>query len=568
MKELNDLADFIKYRPEQYECAKDIVPLIKRIWSDPTTFCWLGCLAKVKLGKREIKKIIALLLKEAKGNTHQIYCLTKLCRKDTQSQFDDLNKCGIESYQVKSKTQINSIIHKIQDNIKNKQNIVVLIDESDYGTDVKGTLKRYFDFAKENQIPTVGFSATNFEMLFSKEEKVEKIECKIPLTYCGSKYYLDHKLAFEASPFFVGDKLLNKISQEGENLLSEFDKSNYVFSIIRTKISELDKDLLEAIIQDKYPSIHVKYINQDNSFKWGDDGDWEKLVSLNKKFPGKKWLLVIDQTATRSTEVKFHEHIYFWHDYRRGSNLATMLQAFLRVATYGQTNIKLYCFLNALKADAGYISYEKFSEERPISDRVGLNTSSQMEYKTYFISDKENLSHLPIKTVPIIEVLGQDFWELIIRILLSKDKESNLFSYLQDKSAYKNILSKFNSFSEHDKLNYLEFIQGNASDTQKINRTGQIFKIQMSDLIKVNTLNRKDNILKELLNEPPIIRSTGLITVYDVAISYGKHEVDFDKLHKKYTNLNYIIHLPDFDSFLIKVNNKNKIATKTNSVFK
>lgn len=357
-------------RSEQYKAAQDIADLLsqkhKRV-----------CVtAPVKAGKKEVMIAVRLICGGADYRTKHselvFFSVTSLNRKDCREQIQLLNDCQIESIQLKSHKGAGTLVDQLIKLIGEGKEVVLFIDESDYGTAYKQMLARLYSFAKENSsVTVVGISATNYEMEFAKDESGNNFPIVrfIPApTYRGSEWFLDNDLAEWAVPFLSDDK--TSLSEQGSDFVQGLmDSLDKYFLVVRLRYGNDYQQFqkLAKKIESEYPGLKIVFADGKNSFNWSPDesGSWHGYVSC-----GTKTMIVICQTCTRSTEIGFHKHIYGWHDYYdpKQTPLTTALQAVLRVAHYDNEGhaIRLACNITDLQIDAGEVS----KDNRLISHRV------------------------------------------------------------------------------------------------------------------------------------------------------------------------------------------------------
>ena len=175
----------------------------------------------------------------------------------------------------------------------------------------------------------------------------------------------------------------SSLTPQGIECCDLLKDSNKLFGIVRmNKLNGLRQvDEFEQTIRKSY-GFKVIWVTAAESFKWGKRGDWSKYVlERQEENPNLKILLVICQTATRSTEIKFHKHICFWHDNeRKNSNYNTIMQAAGRVFYYDSptnnptanpVDIIVYSSIIDFKLNAKLITLAEYSEgNKKISGRV------------------------------------------------------------------------------------------------------------------------------------------------------------------------------------------------------
>lgn len=360
---------------------------IKKIIASKQKICIVK--APVKSGKRWMVIGQALRgMSPMKEKEKHIY-LTSLNRIDITTQLKEYHQYGVEAFISKGKEDIENVINRIKKIISKNTKVICHIDESDYGSGNKQLLKTCFDFlvGEANCKRIVLYSATNEEVLLSKFNQTENVfEYIPPQNYHGANWFLKEKLVHEPSPFYNLE--LDTLTQEGNLLIHKLKNENKLFGVVRFSPAEynrIKKSKFRDLINEQ--GIRVEYIDSENSFSWETD---------YRNFNGKT-LLVVCQTCTRSTEVKFHDKILFWHDYRKeSSTYATLSQAFLRVAHYEKNNqsglgyepnsTKILCYMlpEVFELAANKISYNDWDNltKRKLTTRV--SEENRKKYKVLF----------------------------------------------------------------------------------------------------------------------------------------------------------------------------------------
>lgn len=362
--------------------------------------------APVKCGKKNMVEYYAS--KNISTDTEEKHIfLTVLDRKDIKIQQSELELYGIKPFVVSRNTIKNNCLQQLDEYALKFKKIVAHVDESDFGTGDEQLLSQVYEKLLDVGAKIILYSATNEEAILSDTGiNSDVVEFVPPNNYRGASWYLDNNLVFEPKPFVSKDF---EITQHGIELCENFSKSNKTFGILRVPVlekTETEKDrkkLLEkqnkqrksfASFLNKKFGIHVRFIDKDNAFDWSKDGDHETLSG--------KWILVITQTCTRSTEVGFHDRIDFWHDYRETSSYGTLNQAYLRVAHYvlnpksglgypeGSVNIKCFMDKNVFLLAAKRITKEKFIENTkwPLSSRVSHQKRTKCIY--HWVNKRED----------------------------------------------------------------------------------------------------------------------------------------------------------------------------------
>jgi hypothetical protein len=382
-----DCQAFEQEFPNVVETARNIDFQLK----NNSKICYILISAQVKSGKRRVKQYLALRNRETIGLTpiKHLY-ITKLSNLDIRFQMEEYLKYGIFPLQIHNRNYIKKAIKIVENNKKHGCQTWIHFDESDYGTGSKQLLKDFFFAIKEQNVKVLYYSATNAELEFSdfftrNNENFITTELIPGIDYHGATYYLNAGLVHEATDFF--DIKNNKLTLQAINLLEDFSKDDKIFGIVRftlkNRYKAIKNEIYSAHLEFKKQvekfGILIRFIDKDNSFKWGDEieNEWSWYVTQKQKV-----LLVLCQTCGRSTEIKFQPYISFWHDFRNGHcSYNTRIQAYLRSAYYGKENhqLKIYANIPTFQLHAGQISYEEYIKQTgfPLSSRVNSSTRNK-----------------------------------------------------------------------------------------------------------------------------------------------------------------------------------------------
>lgn len=395
------LSWFIKNRKEQFNFALN--EIVKNI--NQKNFI---ITAQVKVGKREITEILSLLLPKYK----HIY-LTGLSRCDTKDQIDELNRqYGIDTFVINKKNQHREIIKKLND-YKDYEGIICHFDEADYATESSGKLKKIFSFLLEdNKIKICYYSATNEEISFSEiKDQKNTVHCNdfIPSSdYHGAGWFLDNNLQIDPEPIYNIES--NDFSDQFKDILKNCDKP---IVVVRGLYKINEKDSLYRYLENNKQHIinklkdykfEIKFVGDKIKFNWGGKNENgyvdNELSGIIYKYEKEniKTLIILNQTCSRSTELKIHKYIYAWHDYRTEStNFNTGIQAFGRPFHYKfEYKIKLYVPGEYLKLAAKEISYNDFKN---LSSRINSFNNSTNKYDYFYNVISKNSEEETIKCV-------------------------------------------------------------------------------------------------------------------------------------------------------------------------
>ena len=298
--------------------------------------------APVKSGKREIVEYISRVF-----STTSHYFLTSLNRKDVKLQGVELSTYGIRTCVVT--TDDGSIERDIAADVATGRRVMLLLDESDYGSGCRQKLSKVWNaFVDTPQVIFVYFSATSEETEASSlTERTDyaELEYTPPTTYCGAEYFLDSDLVFEPSAFFERDVENIMVSRHGLDVIRDSITTDRHIGVVRVTGRAIPAALLQnsrvrdglqqqlGVASNGRPWV-ITVITEKTSF------GWESPVNQrgHTMDPDNNHLFVIFQTCTRGTDLKgWHHKIAFWHDSRTckdDSNLNTLIQAILRPSHY------------------------------------------------------------------------------------------------------------------------------------------------------------------------------------------------------------------------------------------
>ncbi len=356
----HDVQWFEKNRPEIFNFVKNI-DQDADFQSKP--FHHIILVAPVKSGKREIMEAFLRRNNSGSGRKIKHIYLSALNRKDDKPQLEELRAYGFSVYLSSSGQQL---VDEVAEGDNEYDKFIIHFNESDYGTGSKQLMGRFFKKLIENpKVQIIAYSATNEEATHSRFAR--RYKCKIktfipPTIYCGTKWYLDNKRVIEAEPFW--DEKTGTLSRQGIECCDRLLNSDKIFGVVRfpTSMKPMrDSGKFEAAIKKQY-GFKVKFVDANDSFDWGngDNASWYGPV-INKR----KTILAICQTATRSTELKFHRHISFWHGAQRRAAYNTIIQADCRPIFYdtpenGPVDIVIYSSVKAFRLNAEYTKTDEY----------------------------------------------------------------------------------------------------------------------------------------------------------------------------------------------------------------
>lgn len=471
--------------------------------------------APPKSGKREFMIIESLLNKNKNSVSIMV---TSLDRKDNKVQFEELKSYGISCFLTSvKKNKIIDLVNKehqnfISQNKKENLKLYLNFDECDYGSDIRQKAYEILKFTineckKLNIHLCYRFiSASVDELIYSKlmdMQKDIKIKgfklCKYipPPNFIGLEKNVKNGLLHQAFPFFEFDHKNNIVtSPHGRVILDDFKNSNKSCAIIRMSchskgmVRYNDIKTFSFCEELRKKGFIPVFVDKDNPMNWGEKtsdkvNSWYDYIKQANK-DNKKIIFFINQTCTRSTEIRFHPLIDFYHDYRKDSTAYnTIIQAAGRVNHYrydksysldgfqfwgdnANSDIKVYTDVTCAKLYAGLINDDDFSEQsggKRLSQRVRKNKG------------KKNKVFLNKETVLRIIHLPDEIRNKFKEAKKSEDRKRILNKYraehlLEGLEEYKKHYAKYSNCSR----NHPRTTSGNGRDdvaAQILNKDNQ-----------------------------------------------------------------------------------------------
>lgn len=435
-----NVSQFEKHRSHMTDWARnEPVPLIE----DP--LCnRIVVIAPVKSGKREIVEYLAIRDNCSDSHRHHIF-ISSWHRTADKEQRIELSLHNMSVYSITTKKVVDSCIEEINQLMKQNKNIIIHLDECDYGSGEKQLLGSVYKYIRDKKnICSILYSATPEEVLFSSDVNDDDTQNMLddmlygthvkyipPPEYCGAKRFLEEGLVFEANPFFTmnppslteqGIMLIEQLknnasSNTGRNIATlrittkngktKKDKDIYIFLQIVHLIPEL-KDVQIWVDKSDYDirnkNIVIKKID------WSSHNYWK---TLSKEIP---ILIVFDQTCSRSTELECHDRLLFTHDYRTSYSYAVVSQAQERVTHYstkykgGFQPIQIYGHKKTFQLSAGLINYAQYLSCE--WDKIKIPKKDKEQEQMYYIKNEKNIHPLypnPLtkdKANEVLEKLG------------------------------------------------------------------------------------------------------------------------------------------------------------------
>ena len=408
---------FKLYRPEIYDfCNGEIIK--------PGLCAKIMIEAPVKSGKRELVECLSVLLPQ-----YRHIFISSFHRLADEDQREEFKKFGIIVYSINNESDLNKCKMDIQGYTGLQ---MIHLDEFDYGSGEKQLLSGIWnDIKNDDLLIKILYSATPQEFLFSDECKYELINTRIleyipPSIFCGPGTFLKHGLVYDAKPAIecINDNYtlspqFSQIIKDFEEQLAKGSKRNiihlrlssYEHNTKKTKGNKMNYLFLEhfnnflelsdyILLIDKGEKFDVKHISR----KIASDIEWSNKTFWDDKSTTNKYILINDQTATRSTELACHDRLFCVHSFKNSYTFTIASQELERynhytVAYNGEFQpIRIYGDIKTSRYSSGEISYQDFmtpewkSEKHP-SDKKLFKIVSKIgndhpEYDGYLDKNK------------------------------------------------------------------------------------------------------------------------------------------------------------------------------------
>jgi hypothetical protein len=396
------VADFEKERPSLMGFVRDkFLPLL-----DDPSCKRIVVRAPVKSGKRQIVEYLAI--RDRKENPSRVHVfVSAFHRVADEMQRDELGKHNLEVRSLSKKQDATACNNWISKMLKAGKNIVVHIDECDFGSGDKQVLCQVYQFVRNDvRITCVLYSATPAEVHFSGEVEYEEcqnmmddfeassggksLEYEPPPEFCGPAKFLDHGLIKHAKPFFYSSNGHLSISNQGLDILNRLSISTSQGKGRNILVLRLSYSNGGSKVTNKANKAFHQFVNNCHSVKALSDFDiivhskdkkkvsgkvqyedilWsDKEKYWDKKRKDKPIIMVIDQTSSRSTEWDCHDRVFAYHDFRNSITFNTVSQAQERVNHYegkygGFQPIEVYGHLKTFLLSAKRIKYSEYKNE-------------------------------------------------------------------------------------------------------------------------------------------------------------------------------------------------------------
>ena len=385
--------------------------------------------APVKSGKREMVEYLAMR-DEAHNPTRVHAFISAFHRVADENQRNELERHNLKIFSLTKKLDVNKCLAWIQVVLNGGKHVVLHIDECDFGSGQRQMLSRIYLFIHNNEkVTIIMFSATPQEVLFSGEieapdeddikyqtmidDIIHTGECIIyipPESFCGPQQYLEAGLITEAIPFFYKNDNSLSLSTQGRTIIEDLHASSANGSgrnILMLRLSYSDIGTTRSAthksgknckhnkaIHQFLNGIHtipelkgcIIYADKDEKALHGVDGVLlEKIQWANKMFwealrTDRPFIVVVDQTCSRSTELACHDRLFALHDFRNKVTFSTSSQAMERVNhytdRYGRFQpIRVYGHKNTFELSARRINYNTYLNTEWVKKKIDIRNN-------------------------------------------------------------------------------------------------------------------------------------------------------------------------------------------------
>lgn len=346
--------------------------------------------APVKSGKRVIAEYIAM--RDNSTQPVRVHAfISAWHRTADESQRLELGEHNLRVFSINSTINATECIRWILTQAAAGLQIVIHLDECDYGTGERQILGRVWRAVRDlSEVTAILYSATPEEVIFSEEinggaedddmtaysqlvDDMDNNGLRVVYTpvyydpavstitgFCGPSAFLDAGLVTEATPFYrTTETGTVELTPQGRTIVQEFLaqlETNPTRDILILRLSYVDPHVspsksakdrkafyqflqhfhlipelagFDCLVDKDTTSFRVpSSMVSKQRIEWPCSKYWRRMATGDPK------LIVLDQTSTRSTEWKCHHRVYAVHDYRNSIQFATVSQAQERVNHY------------------------------------------------------------------------------------------------------------------------------------------------------------------------------------------------------------------------------------------
>jgi len=369
--------------------------------------------APVKSGKREIAEYTSMLDHSSNSEHIKHIFISAWHRAADEEQRIELSQHYLQVFSIINKKERDRCLQFINEQLRNNKQLRIHYDECDHGSGSRQLMSQLWRVIRDNEnIKTIMYSATHEEVLFSAEindddgsdyeEMINEyrdagvvVTYEPPPGFCGPKEFLDANLVMNATRFiektptgtFTLSSQAKDIISDLKNSMSNPETRKKNIIILRLSSSEKTKNTSSRMdkkdIYQFLKHIHLmpelehfitivdkSEINSPelrnnpriiiNTIGWSKPEYWR---SLSTEYPT---IVVIDQTASRSTELACHDRLFAYHDFRNIFTYSVLAQAQQRPNHYtskyegGFQRIRIYGHKPTFELSAGVISYQQY----------------------------------------------------------------------------------------------------------------------------------------------------------------------------------------------------------------
>jgi hypothetical protein len=394
------IAQFEKSRSHMTDFVRrNIIPLL----NDPT----MGRIlvgADVKVGKREMMEYLAKMDESPTSNRVHVM-LSAFARVADVEQRKELEKHNIKVFSIHRDKSLQECLNTIRAVLFEGRTVVIHLDECDYGSGKNQLLSKIYSYLRapenERNVTILLYSATPYEVLFSSDvgdhQMLDEImygthvEYDPPAGYCGAARFLAEGLVENATGFFTfAADGRPQLTEQGRHILAGAEanaRSGNGRNIVMLRLSAKEGQTMGGKDYHKFvrglpliPELArgglmdpLVYADKDEASNMEVSHnrlivqriDWANPQYWNAMRRDVPIIIVHDQTASRSTELAFHDRLYALHDHRNTIDMAAFIQAVLRPAHYESTYggfqpIRIYAHKPTLEYHAGRITLEQW----------------------------------------------------------------------------------------------------------------------------------------------------------------------------------------------------------------
>lgn len=387
-RELPHLTNFVK---------NEILPLLEKDESRRNVIR-----APVKSGKRKMVEYIALRDFQLKGEQNcQHAFISAFNRVADKEQHKEIEAHGLKVFMIKNKKIIDELIDWIRTRIYKRIQVVLHLDECDYGSGDRQHLSNVWrEFKDDVWITFILYSATPEEIQFSGEiednlvENITKegyfVEYTPPEGFCGPARFLEEGLVTEAKCFFDTRGDVYEISEQGKHIIQDLRNSittnpkrnilvlRLTYTMEKAKGKGKNNKAIHAFVTNldlfdelsdfyKMTDKGEKFLNAPqscipNTIGWSNPYFWKGVPE------GIPVIIIIDQTSSRSTEWSCHDRVYAYHDCRPTTTFSICSQAQERPNHYeakygGFQPIRIFGHVKTFQLSAGMITHKQYLQK-------------------------------------------------------------------------------------------------------------------------------------------------------------------------------------------------------------